>query len=199
MKTLKEFLEKRARTRDLSKTNCATLPPVMLDTNEYWRWRLKQLELHHALFFTVNLYVSGTSIYDTLSRWLWCDKFEVEDRTDELTVDFFKKNFWSTETDHRGTTRLLGPFVGDVRVFSATIGHRGCMGGERTVVVNNVRLQGTRLVLADHMWLKWSPKWDAIEPVFGGAKVLIIGSVESYKRTNSTVDYTIRPTRLVKI
>lgn len=55
------------------------------------------------------------------------------------------------------------------------------------------------MVLADHVWMKWDDRWTALEPLFGGTKVLVVGRVTDYVRTDATYDLTIKATKIVKL
>jgi hypothetical protein len=86
-----------------------------------------------------------------------------------------------------------------VFTYVATIQERGMMGQQRTVLVKNLRIFGEQLVIADHMWFTVDRKWEAIEPLIQGQKVVMVGPVFEYGRGDGTKDYRLVLSRVTKL
>ena len=105
--------------------------------------------------------------------------------------EFYEKN----------TTRLLSMLCNwPVKIlFSATISHRGFVGvSTKSLMLNDVRLFGKKVVLAEHVWVYFNKKWSLAEPIIGGKKVYLLGKVVPYTRKCGTIDYTIKATKVIR-
>jgi hypothetical protein len=106
--------------------------------------------------------------------------------------EFFEKN----------TSRLLALLCGysEKILFSAIISHRGFVGSasQKSLMLSNIRMFGKNMVLADHIWVAYSKRWSAAEPLIGGKKVHVLGKVVQYKRKDGSVDYSIKATKVIR-
>lgn len=106
--------------------------------------------------------------------------------------DFYAKN----------TARLLAMLCGCEQkiLFSATISHRGFVGttSQKSLMLSNVSMFGKNVVLADHIWVEYSKRWSAAEPLIGGKKVYLLGKVVQYKRKDGSVDYSIKASKVIR-
>jgi hypothetical protein len=182
------------------KSNVAVLPPLNAGLVAYREYRLLEYQNNHDQYKGFRGYLNSTRIGENLCNALWRDVIEVGGWFDDhLQDDQAEALNRYNEGKEYHTERLFGPFLGTSQVFVATVGHRGCLGARKTVVLNNVRLHGGKIILADHVWMKWTEKWNALEPLYGDAKVLVVGRVEEYQRSDLTRDLTIKATKIVKL
>jgi hypothetical protein len=65
-------------------------------------------------------------------------------------------------------------------------------------MLSGVRLFGKSVVLAEHIWVEYTRRWSAAEPLIGGKKVHIVGKVVQYKRKDSTIDYAIKASKVIR-
>lgn len=178
----------------------AALPPRDLDLYTSRDYHIRQYHKFHDSYMKVHEYLNGTSIGSDLLSGVWRDLIEIRGWfNSDLTREDLERLGTFNRMNGLNTQRWLAPFTGHTAVFVATVGHRGCYGPKRTLVLNDVRLHGGKMVLADHVWMKWDDRWTALEPLFGGTKVLIVGLVKEYKRTDTTRDLTIKATRIIKL
>jgi hypothetical protein len=98
----------------------------------------------------------------------------------------------------QGTLERIA-FSQKVFTYVATIQQRGMIGQQRTVLVKNVRIFGEKLVIADHMWFKLGWKWSAIEPLYQGSKVVLVGPVTEYERADGTRDYEVELSKVTRL
>ncbi len=140
-------------------------------------------------FFQVKNYLNGTTILDYFQA---CKDFQVVLLDNPVNFkDFCEKN----------SIRLLSKLCGyhGKILFSAKIGHRGFIGtSTKSLVLNEIKLFGKKMVLADHVWVEYTKKWAVAEPLIGGNKVYVLGHVVSYKRKDGTVDYAIKASKVIR-
>lgn len=98
----------------------------------------------------------------------------------------------------QGTLERIA-FSQKVFTYVATIQERGMMGQQRTILVKDVRIFGEKLVRAEHMWFKLDWMWNAIEPLYQGTKVVLVGPVIEYERANGTRDYKLELSNVTRI
>jgi hypothetical protein len=98
----------------------------------------------------------------------------------------------------QGTLERIA-FSKKVFTYVATIQQRGMIGQQRTVLVKDVRIFGEKLVIADHMWFKLDWKWSAIEPLYQGTKVVMVGPVVEYERADGTKDYKLELSKVTRL
>lgn len=166
----------------------------------YREYRILEYQKNHNRYAELNGYLKLTSVGEDLCKALWRDVIQVQGWfQDHLEDDQVEALSRYNNGKNYHTERLFGPFLGTTQVFVATVGHRGCLGSSKTVVLNNVRLHGGKIILADHVWMRWTSKWDALEPLYGGARVLVVGKVEEYQRTDTTRDLTVKATKIIKL
>ena len=84
-------------------------------------------------------------------------------------------------------------------VYVATIQGRGMKGRQRTVLVKDLHIFCEKLVIADHMWFKLDWKWCAIEPLYQGTKVVLVGPVIEYERADGTEDYALELSKVTRL
>lgn len=178
----------------------AVLPPLDMDLVASREYRIATYANHHKRYTTIHSYLRGTTMGSELLASVWRDTIEIRGWfTDQLIEEDTDRLGNYNKSSGIKTERLLAPFLGHSCVFVATVGHRGCLGAQRTVVLNDVRLHGGKMVLAGHVWMKWDERWSAIEPLFGGTKVVVVGKVKEYTRTDSTRDLTIKAKKVFKL
>lgn len=83
--------------------------------------------------------------------------------------------------------------------YVATMDGRGCSADCRTVMIRDLRIFGEKFILVDHLWFKLDRKWRAIEPLFQGEKLVLVGTVVEYLRANGTTDFNLNLTKVVKL
>lgn len=140
-------------------------------------------------FFQIKNYLKGTTVLDYFQA---CKDFQVVLLDNPVNFkDFCEKN----------TIRLLSKLCGchGKILFSAKISHRGFIGtSAKSLMLNEIRLFGKKMVLADHVWVEYTKKWAVAEPLIGGNKVYVLGKVVPYKRKDGTVDYTIKASKVIR-
>lgn len=83
--------------------------------------------------------------------------------------------------------------------LSATIGERGHVGKQRTVLLKDLCLFGCPFVVVDHVWTPYSRHWELVEPFFQGQEVLIRGMPFPYTKEDGTHNYGINLERVIKL
>ena len=140
-------------------------------------------------FSQIKEYLQGTSILEYFQSYKDYQVVLIDNPSN--FKEFYEKN----------TTRLLSMlcnFPGKI-LFSATISHRGFVGvSTKSLMLNDVRLFGKKVVLAEHVWVYFNKKWSLAEPIIGGKKVYLLGKVVPYTRKCGTIDYTIKATKVIR-
>lgn len=182
------------------KHNVAVLPPLDLGLDGYRTYRIHKYYQSHHQYEELALYLARTSLWQEFCMALWRDVIELNGWFRNILDDDQVERLAKYNSGQKyQTKRWLGPFLETTQVFVATVGHRGCLGTCKTVVLNDIRLHGGKIILADHVWMKWNEKWDTLEPLYGGTQVLVVGKVKEYQRTDLTRDLTIKATKIVKL
>jgi hypothetical protein len=83
--------------------------------------------------------------------------------------------------------------------FIATVAGRGFNGKRRTVLLQDLRLFGSKFIQEDHLWVPHDRQWERIEPFFQGQKVVLVGTATPYMRKNTTCDYTLAIIKVTKL
>lgn len=157
--------------------------------NRGWDLYEEFLDLHEQ-YDSVKKYLSETTILKYFESQREVKIIEL-DRLSNFK-EFFEKN----------TSRLLALLCGysEKILFSAIISHRGFVGNasQKSLMLSNVRMFGKNMVLADHIWVEYSKRWSAAEPLIGDKKVHVLGKVVQYKRRDGSVDYSIKATKVIR-
>lgn len=99
-----------------------------------------------------------------------------------------------------GRMRLAGLAYARTReIFVAVIAGRGFNGRRRTVLLQDLRLFGSKFIEEDHLWTRYNALWERIEPFLQGEKVVLVGTATEYTRKNHTCDYTLVPDYVTKL
>ncbi len=75
--------------------------------------------------------------------------------------------------------------------FVATVVARGSAGRQRTVLLKNLRLFGSKFIEEDHVWVVYNRLWERIEPFYQGETAVLLGRAVEYSRKNGTSDCTL--------
>jgi len=163
-------------------------PGDALDTNRALNHYYQFLDTE-ILYMRVKDYLNGTTILKRLE----CDRnVAIVGNDSPAFRKFYEKN----------TVRLLSVLCGyEYRIlFSATISHRGFVNNasHKSLMLSNIRMFGKKWVLADHVWVDYTKKWSAAEPLIGGKKVYVLGKVVQYKRKDGSIDYSIKASKVIR-
>jgi len=83
--------------------------------------------------------------------------------------------------------------------FVATVAGRGFIGKRRTIVLQDLRLFGSKFIQENHLWVVHDKQWERIEPFLQGQKVVLVGTAIKYTRSDATCDYTLAVEKVVKL
>lgn len=106
------------------------------------------------------------------------------------------------ESPDRGVDRmtLASLAQADMReTFVATVAGRGFGGKQRTVMLKDLKMFGSKFIQEDHLWLRYNKLWERIEPFFQGQKVILVGTAVAYTRKDRTTDYTLALEHVTKL
>jgi hypothetical protein len=98
------------------------------------------------------------------------------------------------ESPLRGEGRMMLARLAHARMretFVATIAGRGFNGRQRTVLLQDLRLFGSKFIEEDHLWMRCNALWERIEPFLQGEKVVLVGTATEYTRKNQTCDFNL--------